>query len=775
MDVQVKHIAIGANRVPAVASCCPDQKGIVAFAADRYVALWKPESERKGVRTVLKGHADPVSAVCFVTSDVIASGSTDGVVKLWRRDSPAREFEFKCPGFFPLCVALDEIRPESSTDNSQSPVYVLAIGATSTRIQVFISAKSDAPVFRKIATLKGHEDWVHSLAFKHFKEHDGDDVLYLVSGSQDRYIRLWKILPRRKYEHGKEDNFLMMADPLFASTMYKFSLATGDGADSKDKDGEYAVVFDALLMGHDDWVISLQWHPAPNVMRLLSASADSSLMIWSPDEASGIWVSEARLGDVSIKGASTATGSSGGFWTALWEQSEDPSWISTVGKSGSWRVWKAETEEGVAITGHVREVTGIAWSPTGDYLLTASLDQTTRLLAEWKTGAEDDFDWHEFARPQIHGYDMITVSCLSSTVFVSAGDEKVLRVFEMPKSVAQLLQRQCQIDVRSTKAEEVVLPDAAAVPSLGLSNKAVNMGVSGNAEDGDDNAEEETVEATTADASFESIVSLRTPPLEPHLQRHTLFPEIEKLYGHGYEISAAAISHSRKILATTCRANNTTHAVIRLFDTSTWHEIQPHLEEAHALTVTDLQFSADDRYLLSVGRDRMLVVWEVVDRDGGVTYEKRFSAPRGHSRIIWDCAWAPAGLLASGEEDYVFATASRDKTVKVWKASAEGKMWTAVATEKFGDAVTAVDIFPRLVSEKENAAEKKGLLAIGLDNGRVYVYEVCAMEEQISPVQRISRLAWRPRKRCGEGKFEVAVASDDSSVRIYAIEIDCIY
>lgn len=42
MSVRVKHTAIGANRIPAVASCCPDKSGLVAFAADRYIALWKP-------------------------------------------------------------------------------------------------------------------------------------------------------------------------------------------------------------------------------------------------------------------------------------------------------------------------------------------------------------------------------------------------------------------------------------------------------------------------------------------------------------------------------------------------------------------------------------------------------------------------------------------------------------------------------------------------------------------------------------------------------------
>ena len=39
-------------------------------------------------------------------------------------------------------------------------------------------------------------------------------------------------------------------------------------------------------------------------------------------------------------------------------------------------------------------------------------------------GKEGFESWHEFARPQIHGYDMICYDNISPTKFVSGGDEK---------------------------------------------------------------------------------------------------------------------------------------------------------------------------------------------------------------------------------------------------------------------------------------------------------------------------------------------------------------
>jgi len=134
---------------------------------------------------------------------------------------------------------------------------------------------------------------------------------------------------------------------------------------------DYVITFSALLPGHDDWVFTVQFHPQnPDI--LLSASADASLIIWSPEQSSRIWIPETRLGEVSsLKGATTAQGSSGGFWGGLWSKygNEVASW----GKTGGWRLWGNEGEgrwvQKVAISGATRAVQGISWDPQGRFLL----------------------------------------------------------------------------------------------------------------------------------------------------------------------------------------------------------------------------------------------------------------------------------------------------------------------------------------------------------------------------------------------------------------------
>lgn len=88
--------------------------------------------------------------------------------------------------------------------------------------------------------------------------------------------------------------------------------------------------------------------------------------------------------------------------------------------------------------------------------------------------------------------------------------------------------------------------------------------------------------------------------------------QIEKLYGHGYEIISLAAGHQTSIIAVACKATSAEHAVIRLYDTKTWKP-SGNILDGHALTITSICFSSDDRFLLSVSRDRSWRLYEKVE------------------------------------------------------------------------------------------------------------------------------------------------------------------
>ena len=48
-------------------------------------------------------------------------------------------------------------------------------------------------------------------------------------------------------------------------------------------------------------------------------------------------------------------------------------------------------------------------------------------------------------------------------------------------------------------------------------------------------------------------VYISAPPTEEHLLQNTLWPETQKLYGHGYEIFSLACDPAGKVLASSCK------------------------------------------------------------------------------------------------------------------------------------------------------------------------------------------------------------------------------
>lgn len=236
-------------------------------------------------------------------------------------------------------------------------------------------------------TLQGHDNWVRDLSFATFTAtpettinnsfHDGD--LMLASACQDKYIRLWKISTHtvKEQEDKKQEEETGELDDLSRALM---SSELGDEQLSTKahlvsvEGRQYSLMFEALLMGHDDWVFSVEWQ-RPHVdetgrfvqpMRLISASSDKSMMIWSPDESTGVWVNQVRMGDI---GGSTYLG----FCGALF--SPDGTSIVSHGANGSFHFWrevaKDEWKPQVAISGHFKSVESLAWDPKSRFLLSA--------------------------------------------------------------------------------------------------------------------------------------------------------------------------------------------------------------------------------------------------------------------------------------------------------------------------------------------------------------------------------------------------------------------
>ncbi|KAJ7228726.1 WD40-repeat-containing domain protein [Mycena pura] len=782
------YISASTNRRPHAADI--SNTSLVAFGSSNIVALWHTAQDH-GVFETLAAHEGLVTCVRFITDELLATADDKGVLRCWKQNgsqwTPTVKVEAHAQAIFSLCVLgkslatgasdstvkiwkiasdgdrLEEVQllslhgtyPLALTMSTlpQSKVEILAIGGTDRNVQIWTRSGDS---FVRSAVLSGHDDWVKCLAFN--SQTAADEPLILASGSQDATIRLWKIEPSTRRTNPLVDG--RSSDPLSDDLLDEFEASLGELADVEEggrqislkrhiltvkseqsSPANYSITFDALLIGHEAGVTSLSWRPVVSTANptILSTSTDSSLILWSPssvrpsenDESVSIWISGQRFGDVGGQRL-------GGFVGGLWAQhgSEALAW----GWSGGWRRWRCTSTSNKltddvwgeigAITGHNGPIKSLHWSPHGEYLISAGLDQTTRIHGPVRT-SDGSSCWRELGRPQVHGYDMLDVTFLDALKFVSIADEKVARVFEAPSNFITLVEK---LGVAVFTDMQHRRPAAANVPPLGLSNKAMDEVV----------------------VPVQSHLPTRAP-FEGELAATTLWPETEKIFGHGSESISLAVSTSRRLIATACKASTAEHAVVRVYDTDKWQPVGTPLS-GHTLTVTRMAFSPDDRLLLSVSRDRCWRLYEVQD-DG--TYAP-LAADKSHGRIIWDCAWASEGDI--------FATASRDKTIKIWHRGLDAQ-WIASEVIKLKDAATAVDFSPL-------DSQNRRHLAIGLETGAILIYfnegtntANWRLHQSFSAahVGNVHRLSWRPTSR--EGLKELASCSEDGTLMIVQVAI----
>ncbi|KAJ3209151.1 Elongator subunit elp2 [Dinochytrium kinnereticum] len=547
-EINLDFVSIACNRTGSCADWSQDGTGVI-YGGGQFVCTYDPkDASRRGISETLRGHKGRVNAVKFLRRGKhedqrevgFVSGSADGTCRIWRKGIEG-------------WVSTAELSGHTESVNAIGVARGLSIPGT----HDFIATASADGSFDQLLTLQGHTDWIRSIDITTFTatennsatlpEFSDGDIL-IASSSQDKTIRLWKIT---------------------SSVSRNSSNAASDGFDS---------MLASLSGGSQEGGVKLS-----TKAHMFSIDTTSgSVLTWSPYGGGGIWVTEARLGDVG--------GATLGYYGAVY--SNDGKWILAQNYLGALNTWQLVSPDQQiwqpfsSLSGHSAAVKGLSWDPSGSYFASTSLDQTTRLFSTWKR--EDQVTWHEISRPQIHGYDLNCISFFKKFSFVSGADEKVLRVFEAPKAFTSVYNGLANPD--STLSEndpEKSRVITASVPALGLSNKAVS-----------DNVEFSN--------STESLVEVRTdsPPFEQFLMQHSLWPETNKLYGHAFELICVTSNHSGTLIASASKATKPEFAALRVWSTANWKEVTTPLM-SHSLTVTDIKFSPNDEYLLSVGRDRM--------------------------------------------------------------------------------------------------------------------------------------------------------------------------
>ncbi|KAJ3572458.1 hypothetical protein NP233_g3066 [Leucocoprinus birnbaumii] len=721
--------------------------------------LWQRNDRNWILSAKTRAHGKALTSLSTI-GNIVVSGSSDSSVKVWEVCASGDSEELKekqtisTGKRYPLSLALAFL--------PRTQVLLLAVSGTDTKVQLYLCREDQ---FIVSASLAGHEDWVRALSFR--TPPTPEEPLILASGSQDATIRLWNIEPikfttpdRGENEQGQLSDELLDAFEASLGEVAEgeeggrqislkrhiLTAKASDGSNSPLPLMRYLLVTNSALLHSRGGRIQCQTLSRQFFLlrrTRLSFFGRHRQSLGQPRTARrpfGLIDSDSvMLGAKGWVGSLVLSGLEEGkkLWRGVGQAAGDAGHAKLWGDASAEEVW----QELGAISGHRGPVKGLSWSPNGEYLISAGVDQTTRIFGEIYHSDEAKRAWHEIARPQVHGYDLLDTVFLDPLKFVSIADEKVARVFEAPRNFVQLAKT---LDVAYFSESEVNRPAGASVPPLGLSNKAVGDG-----------------------SSVAPVLAPSTrQPFEGELSGATLWPEIEKIFGHGYESITIGVSHSRKFIATACKATSPEHAVVRIYETSTFKPFGEPLA-GHALTVTRVAFSPDDKFVLSVSRDRTWHLFELKDNQGYVPV----AADKPHARIIWDCAW-------SAEGD-VFATASRDKLfcgqVKIWTQG--DKKWTTMATIKTPSPATAVDFSP----VNSNQGRR---LAVGLEDGRLQIFSNVlsdlsswsldtTIDTGLAHVNQIHRLSWRPAAKDGKdgkGVTELASCSEDGTLKVLIIQ-----
>ncbi len=317
----------------------PDERLLASGSTDGSVKLWDVES---GAALWSGGHSGAICLAIASDGGLLASGGLDATVRLWD------------PKLGTLLEALPHPGPVSALAWSPDG-HLLATGDDAGTIRLWEIGPSRPATC--VESLVGHNSWVWGLAF-------APDESLLASASWDGSVKLWEL---------GEAGRLRLRQTLLGHTQQVQPVAwSPDGGTLASGSWDHTIrLWDAqqgnarvVLQGHRAAVHGLAF--TPDSRHLLSGSPDGTLRLWEVEREQCVRVLQ-------------------GYDACLYDLdwSPDGTQLASAGSDSVVSLWQVESLGGGAprgvLRGHGWSVYGVAWRPDGGVLASSGWDNAIRL------------------------------------------------------------------------------------------------------------------------------------------------------------------------------------------------------------------------------------------------------------------------------------------------------------------------------------------------------------------------------------------------------------
>ena len=276
---------------------------------------------------------------------LMVAGSNDGKVMIWNKDN-SKEMIYKKRDMIARVVFSPDGRLVAGS-TSQGSICLWEVDSGKL-LHTFVPPQSGYAVFAVVFTPDGKT---------------------LVTGGYDKAITFWNVETGKRLSQQllKQEQTVLnlaispdgsrMASAGLGKTIWLWSLPKGE--------------LQGFFLGHEDWVSGLDF--SPDGQTLATSSRDKTVRLWDIATGRNLFV---------LRGHTD--------WSYTVKFSPDGEYLLSAGDDQTARLWNAKTGRLLQTLRHSYEVTGIGFSPAGDYLFANDREKLVQYpiqLDSWKMAA----------------------------------------------------------------------------------------------------------------------------------------------------------------------------------------------------------------------------------------------------------------------------------------------------------------------------------------------------------------------------------------------------